>query len=1261
MPILANRYQLEELLGEGGMGAVYKAVDRLTGDFVAVKRVFLRADKLVFTSTISGSGSNDHKLALAQEFQLLASLRHPNIIDVLDYGFDDDGFPFFTMSLLAGVKNIKDIATDVDMQTRATLIIQVLQALKYLHRRGIIHRDLKPQNVLVDSQHRAKVLDFGLAIHAEDRLATANHMAGTLYYMAPEFFRGDPASIWTDLYAVGVIAYEVFTGEFPYKHDNVTTFVQHVAASAANWEPLKEYDIPFRPGVLSIADIIKILLAKEPEQRFQTAHEVIEHLSAAVNHSVPIESIEIRESYLQASEFVGRDAELHELETALDAAVDGKGSSWLIGGESGVGKSRLMEEIRTKALIRGILVLRGQAKDSGSLPYHLWRNLLKRLVLSTEISDLEAAILKEVIPDIDKLLEREVEMLPDLEADAQKLRLLMTIVELFKRYSRPIVLLLEDIQWAYESLEPLQQLNRVVSEMPLLILASYRNDERPELVDELPDMQYIQLERLNREQIARVSTSMLGEAGQSKPIIDLLHKETEGNPFFILEVVRALADHAGNLDKIGLVTLPPAVFAGGIHDILHLRLSRLPDDALPLLKCAAVIGRQFDIDVLASMSQGQSIEEWLTACANVAVIERQDDLWQFTHDKLRNFVLSSMDDNERRHLNGQAARAFEKVYGERAKDLAASLARLWLRAGDVEQSARYTHLAAEKALATSSYFAARDILENLLPIVENGSVLQASIEKLLGDTYRGLSQYKTAMQHYGRSISIARQHNYAELVADALVGLSSTMELQGQFDEALAYLGQILESSGTDLRRQAWALLYSGKIYMRQGNDERAREHYQRTLSLMRSLKDSKGIAACLDYLGIMARRRGDYQLAGDHFKESLQIRESINDRQGIAATLDNLGDFERRQRNFDGAYRYHQDAKTIYEEVGNLQGKASCLDNMGLVAMAAEDSTAARAYHEESLSIYQTLGDRWGLANCMTNLMFIELNLGLVGEARNHAYEALGIARDLQAAGISVELLSGFAHLSLLDNDLGRCLEICGLVQHHPATSDFVRRVRIQPLLAQLEEQLPPHTIAHGLEQGKKLRLWHTVSRTVDRREYSMNIQVHIKPPQEIDPETLHAIHEEQERVFPTFKDGSIEWSIPTWRVVLTDEHDWITTIQLHHRTVVVGDMPVNVVGIGGVVTVPAYRHHGYATLAMERAHTFIRKNTSASFGLLFCGDRLIPFYERVGWRTVPGHITYTQSTGDQMFGPATYPMIYPFLGDQWPDGDIHLCGLPF
>jgi len=782
-----KRYVLLEPLGAGGMGEVYRAHDRLTKETVALKRMRLfdrNTDK-------SEDDLTNLRTALAQEFQILASLRHSNIITVLDYGFDADRKPYFTMTLLKSLRTIVEAAANQTIATKIELLVQVLRALAYLHRRGIVHRDLKPSNILV-TDGQVKVLDFGLAINSEH----ARGRVGTIAYMAPEVIRGAGSTERTDLFSLGVIAFELFSGRRPFSGktapeimrailyvppDLSKMFINNPETPDGPNVPTLRVDAPtiavsdyFSADDISegfdiervadgesegskevrIATVVGKLLQKEASDRYADAVTVIHDFSETIGHPLPIETTSSRESFLQAARFVGRTPERAQLENSVVDALAGCGSGWLIGGESGVGKSRLLDEIRIQALVKGAWVLRGQALKEGGAPYQLWRDSLRWLSLMTELTELEAGVLKALVPDIADLLGRDVPNPPVIDADATVNRLLNAIDSIFRKQKHPIVLILEDLHWADEDLLVLKRLIRNVQSLPLMVIASYRDDERPELAFQIPGMQLISLQRFEETSIAELSESMLGPEGRQPHVVEFLQRQTEGNAFFLVEVVRVLAEEAGRLDQIGVMALPHSVVSGGIQRIVERRLDRIPINARPLLELAAVIGRQIDLNILRKQNPVE-LESWLIACAGAAVVEVRENQWRFSHDRIREGLLGSIDAQRRRNLHGVAAVAMEAVY-ENDPQYAVALAYHFAAAGDYPREAHYSALAGDYAFRAGAYTDAIKLLRRAVEIHErdpNPPFSVAVLERTLGEAFFGIGPSESRV-HLERALKL---------------------------------------------------------------------------------------------------------------------------------------------------------------------------------------------------------------------------------------------------------------------------------------------------------------------------------------------------------------------------------------------------------------------------------------------------------------------------------------------------------------------------
>ncbi|MCP4996612.1 MAG: tetratricopeptide repeat protein, partial [Gammaproteobacteria bacterium] len=699
----------------------------------------------------------------------------------------------------------------------------------------------KPENVLV-AEGQVHILDFGLATRQDE--SAVGSSGGSAAYLALELWREQPPSPASDLYALGVMAYELLTDQHPFAPID-DDFLDRVLDSEPDLSLLGIAEGPVQ--------VIAKLLVKEPSARYQHARAVLSDLSTALGQPQPVESQAIRESYLQAATFVGREAEMAQLTEVLTQVEAGQGAIWLIGGESGVGKSRLVDELRIQAMVKGIAVMRGQAVEGGGLPFQLWREPVRRLLLMhQDIPTLQAGILKDLVPDIDNLLDREVPVAPKLDGRAYQQRLILTIVDLFRALPG-LVLLLEDLQWTSESLTVLQQMLQVIEQLPgVMVLGTYRHDERPNLPEELFGSQSLILTRLDESEVAQLSQAMLGEAANSPHIVSLLTQETEGNTFFIVEVMRALAEEAGQLDDIGTMTLPVGVFTGGMARLLQRRIQQVAEADQPLLQLAAVAGRQLDVVLLRVLAPDIDLTAWQQRVGDAAVLTIRDNQWWFAHDKLREVLLAELDGEEKRELHRQVAEALETIYPEDSNYNEALLGH-WHQAGDLDKETHYLDSVAENLIMITAEY------ERVQTLLDRG------LAQLSQDDTRCISLWHWKAQ------SLRRQGKYTEGEAVAQVARSLAQQVKDQAGlvKNLNLLGII-----ADIQKDYAA----------------ARDYFQQSLAIHQALDNQQGIANSLNNLGLFTYYQGDYAVAHDYCQQSMAINQALGNPWGIANSLINLG-----------------------------------------------------------------------------------------------------------------------------------------------------------------------------------------------------------------------------------------------------------------------------------------------------------------------------------------------------------------------------------
>lgn len=264
--VIADRYELEELVGTGGMSSVYRAHDRLLERHVALK--ILHDSFLTDADTVE---------RFRREARAVAQLSHPSIVTVIDRG-EDAGRQFIVFEYVSG-ENLKQLVHRegglLPVRRVLELGLEVAHALAFAHEQGLVHRDVKPQNVLMNGDGRAKVTDFGIArsLDVERGMTQTGTVLGTSNYIAPEQASGEPVGVHTDVYSLGIVLFELLTGDVPYDGENfVAVAMRHVHDPVPDVRDRRP-DVPPQ-----VAAAVERAMAKEPEQRFASMDDLAAEL-----------------------------------------------------------------------------------------------------------------------------------------------------------------------------------------------------------------------------------------------------------------------------------------------------------------------------------------------------------------------------------------------------------------------------------------------------------------------------------------------------------------------------------------------------------------------------------------------------------------------------------------------------------------------------------------------------------------------------------------------------------------------------------------------------------------------------------------------------------------------------------------------------------------------------------------------------------------------------------------------------------------------
>jgi tetratricopeptide (TPR) repeat protein len=744
---VGGRYEVKRFLGEGGKKKVYLAHDT-------------KLDRDVAFALIKTEGLNaEGEARIRREAQAMGRLGdHPNIVPVYDIG-EEDGQPYLVTQLMGGgdVEGLIEKAPDhrVPLETARQIANQTCQALEYAHAKGIVHRDLKPGNVWLTADGTAKLGDFGLAVALDrSRLTQAGMMVGTVSYMPPEQATGGDVTPRSDLYSLGAMLYELVTGRPPFIGDESVAIIgQHLNTPpvAPSWH---------RPEVPSALEaLILQLLEKDPGRRPASAQEV-RAAAAAINlSSLTSTRVETTpppggdaaagsSNPLYRQVFVGRETEVHQLQAAFDAVLAGRGALTTVVGEPGIGKTALCEQLATYVALRGGRTLVGHAYEEGSfsLPYLPFVEALRTYVLAHPPDALREELgsgASDVARLISEIRERlDVAPRPSGgDPEEERWRLLQAVSEFLRNASQvqPLLVVLEDLHWADRgTLDLLIHLARSLQGARLLVVATYRDvevDRAHPLSGALAELRRassfgrVLLRGLTADEVQRMMQSITGQEARWS-FAEAVHRQTEGNPLFVQEVLRYLVEeghitHEGGRWHRAGETPPEMHIPEGLRDVIGKRLSQLSPDCNRVLAVAAVIGRDFELETLRQVSElpEEALLDALEQARRVAVLEETARVgvvrYRFAHAFFRQTLYEEMSAPRRLRLHQQVARALETQFASRLDDHAAELAEHFAQSTDAEdltKAVQYGELAARRAVAVYAYGEGARLLEQAIEV-----------------------------------------------------------------------------------------------------------------------------------------------------------------------------------------------------------------------------------------------------------------------------------------------------------------------------------------------------------------------------------------------------------------------------------------------------------------------------------------------------------------------------------------------------------------
>ncbi|QLE40332.1 GAF domain-containing protein [Nostoc sp. C052] len=823
--IKLSNYKIIELIHEGIKTTVYRATRNKDDKLVVIKLLKIEYPELKDIA------------AFKHEYELIKNLDIPGVIQAYSLEKYNNGLAI-VLENFDGSSLYKIIQSEkIKLLDFLKIGIKITQALGELHQNHIIHKDIKPQNIIVNLEtHQVKIIDFSISsllLQEKPKLSNPDLLEGTLAYMSPEQTgrMNRTVDYRTDFYSLGITFYEIITGQLPFPVIDPMELVHcHIARQPTTVDQL----IPEIPQVISA--IIMKLLSKTAEERYQSAFGIKADLENCLNQLEQTNSItnfaigqQDQSSQLQISEkLYGREAEIDILMTAFEKVNQGNKELILVAGYSGIGKSALVNEIHKPVIKnRGYFITGKFEQFQRNIPYasliQAFQELMQQLLTESEaqlatwkVKILEALvpnaqIIIDVIPELELIIgqQPEVPQLASAEAQNRFNLVFQKFINVFAQKEHPLVLFLDDLQWADLASLKLIQLLAVDTEIQyLLIIGAYRDNEvdtsHPlmlvlrEIEKNSSTIQIIHCQNLKIADVCQlISDSLKSSLEESKELAKLIFNKTAGNPFFINQLLKFI--HQENLLVFNFIAgkwqwdIQRIQMLGITDNVVELmigKIKKLKDSTQNILKIAACIGNRFNLNILSCVnekSQNDTAFDIWEALQAGFVIPLSDS---YKQPQLLNHVDVFIIDYKFLHDRVQQA-AYSLIPDEHKKEIHLNIGRLLLN--NLDES-----LLEEKIFDIVNQL---NIGAELITSPEERYKL-AKLNLVSGRKAKDSAAYESAVKFLKQGLSllaIDSWQNYYELTLDLHVETVEAEYLNTNFEQAEALFTSVINNSITIL------------------------------------------------------------------------------------------------------------------------------------------------------------------------------------------------------------------------------------------------------------------------------------------------------------------------------------------------------------------------------------------------------------------------------------------------------------------------------
>jgi tetratricopeptide (TPR) repeat protein/predicted Ser/Thr protein kinase/TolB-like protein len=956
--VLADRFEIIQLLGQGGMGAVYKGRDIELDRLVALK--LIRPDLASHPEILR---------RFKQELILAREVTHRNVIRIFDLG-QAQGIKFITMEYVEG----RDLRTLIHEKEKMAaeeavpIVLQIAAALEAAHHAGVVHRDLKPQNVMTDKDGRVYVMDFGIARSLETPgMTQTGALMGTPEYMSPEQAKGEKVDARSDLFALGIIFYEMLTGISPFKADTAMAMMFKRTQERAT--PLAQLNLGV-PGVIS--DIVSKCLEIKPDERYQTARAIIDDLEAWKG-GVPHGTI------VPASRRI-RYAPNYQ--------------KWLIVGGAAAVLALAVYAFHDKFTSRSSTtsVAPMQAVSLAILPFHNsssdvsadWMGPSLADMLSREVG--QSVRLHTVSPDRLHQILRDSHIPTNADFDADMLRQLAELSSA------------DFLVWGrYAKFGDQIRIDAT--------LGDFKNNRRTPLKIEVPgEKDFLagvhQLSDLIRNNLA-VSSDVL--------------KELKASSFQLSsQSVPALRDYDQSLELLRDGKNLEAVKS------LQAAIKEDPQFALAYSRLAATQSELgYDADAERNSRKAVELSQQLPLGEKYLI--------EANHARLMKDNKKAIDayENLAKTFPNNADVEYElgSLYSDKGDYDKARAQFLAILKTDPKNIKALWKLGVVEINRDNPQAALEPLNQGLsLAVQVDNQEQKALILLAMGISYRLMNKPEEAIRNYQQSMEITHRLGLKRTLAGSLSEMAQVQNTLGKPKDALASYNQALDIlREIGMKKEIGdALINRGVLYQTWGEYDKALQDNKDSLQIQREADDENYQALCLSNIGSVYLAKGDTDNALTYLQQALQLRQKLNDPEYVAQTLSALGDVYTATGDYDKAVSTLVSALDISHKSNNLRGAAAESHQMGTVLVSQGRLGSAVSAMQDAVKNYQASGYQGReLIDAWNDLAGTLALAGRGAESAKPLEDAQGLARDLKNPSVDSAISSARGDVEFYSSNL--------------------------------------------------------------------------------------------------------------------------------------------------------------------------------------------------------------------------------------------------